>query len=1008
MGKKQKLRLLCAEGDREALQPVLDALQARGVGVSEKADTLLAVLSERFYADEALKTALLEAVSAGAAGVLPLRLDRAEQPPEIRTALYARNTIPADGRSPEQTAERILAALPEKKNRMGAALIAGAAALAVLAGVLIWRAVPKEEAPAESAAPVMAPEITIPDGLGLRLEDLQYIRNVVIVGDEAHFLTNGTPQPNQSAPSVHDYAVDNDWNGWFSKADGHEYAMTRYDDLRFLALMPRLQSLSFALVDIPALPDLSGTQLRTVEFYDCTVDRLDWFDAEMLDYVTIDGCPVEDFSPLSASVRMLRADFGFHDEISPDLSGFHPENLISLTLRGSPRKLKMPDLSGCGSLREVQLTNLPVESLDFLRGSNVHELKIEECGRLRDISALSETPGLTVLFINRCGQLRDFSPIGGCAGLQRVNLIANNLTDASFLEGLEKLKDIRLHGASLPNWNFLRSFEDKPYSLSFVFNGSCGDVSALERVKKFSWLCLLDVRNQSFSAIAPYLKDAQIEHLQIQTSRALDLSLIPRGTQRLALRSCSLVTDLSALPELSLSELRLEEMPRLTSLNGVQKLNAFGENATGELVISDCPRLTDWSAIEGAFLNTLELAGVYTLPDFSKLRFHALKLDSLDWLEDLSCLDALDGSYKSYQTFSLPGMGQIRDLSPVARVIASSGRLEVPPQLEEQARDLQQQGKIMWYEVVYPEGGWELDNSELSLLSLDELDTLPPALLRRVTTVAVAGDTVYDPGVYDVWNRWEGGEMRFYLAEHGTGEETRVNMGSIRDLSIFSALTGLRRLILVSQPIDSLEGIENMEMLQQLELKGCQKLTDVSPAFAVQSLEQLWLDHTPVSSVQGVQNLYRLNGLGLSYTQVSDLSPLEGLDCAEAMNSGGFQLELDSVPCKDFSPLAAVPRYRSLNLYNLDSALWLDTVGGLEIESFACGNTGLDGAALKKLLEEHPGLRNLNLSWNRKLTDLTPLLELDALEEVRVSRDMQAAVNSLNGKEYAFRLNIEG
>ena len=110
MGKRQKLRILCAEGDREALQPVLDALQARGVSVSEKADTLLAVLSERFYADEALKTALLEAVSAGASGVLPLRLDKAEQPPEIKTALYARNIIPADERSAEQTAERIIAA----------------------------------------------------------------------------------------------------------------------------------------------------------------------------------------------------------------------------------------------------------------------------------------------------------------------------------------------------------------------------------------------------------------------------------------------------------------------------------------------------------------------------------------------------------------------------------------------------------------------------------------------------------------------------------------------------------------------------------------------------------------------------------------------------------------------------------------------------------------------------------------------------------------------------------
>ena len=101
---RNKLRILCAEGDREALQPVLDALQARGVSVSEKADTLLAVLSERFYADETLKTALLEAVSAGGAGVLPLRLDRAEQPPESDRPLV-RNIIPADKRSPEQTAE---------------------------------------------------------------------------------------------------------------------------------------------------------------------------------------------------------------------------------------------------------------------------------------------------------------------------------------------------------------------------------------------------------------------------------------------------------------------------------------------------------------------------------------------------------------------------------------------------------------------------------------------------------------------------------------------------------------------------------------------------------------------------------------------------------------------------------------------------------------------------------------------------------------------------------------
>ena len=1008
MGKRQKLRILCAEGDREALQPVLDALAARGVGVSEKADTLLAVLSERFYADEALKTALLEAVSAGAAGVLPLRLDKAEQPPEIKTALYARNIIPADERSAEQTAERILAALPEKKNRMGAALIAGAAALAVLAGVLIWRAVPKEEAPVESAAPVMASEITIPDGMGLRLEDLQYVRSVVIVGDEAHFLSGGTPQPNQSAPGVHDYAVDNDWDGWFSKADGHEYALTRYDDLGFLALMPRLQSLSFALVDIPALPDLSGTQLRTVEFCDCTIDRLDWFDAEKLENVTIYGCPVTDFSPLNASAQSLRAEFGFSDEINPDLSGFHPENLISLSLNGSARELKMPDLGQCGKLHDVRLRNLSVEDLDFLRGGDIYQLEIDGLDRLRDLSGLAGMEHLSELQIHYCRQLRDYTPIGACTGLRRLIIDTDDdvIRDASFLEGLTSLHDLQLQG-NLPNLNFLRGMGEKKLPIVFCFRGRCADLSALESVKKYERLFLL-LYDADFSAAAPYLEHAQINSLALCAFRNLDLSLIPRDTMHLELTNCSIGQDLTGFPELYLTRLTLQDIPALRSLEGLQNLKRFQEVGKGALEIRNCPRLTDWSALEGKSLDGLELAGVYSLPDFSRLRFHSLKLDSLDWIEDLSCLDALDGSYKSYQTFSLPGMEQIRDLSPIARVIDKSGRLEVPPQLEEQARDLQQQGKIMWYEVVYPEGGWELDNAELSLLSLDELDTLPPALLRRVTTLAVAGDTVFDPNEYEVWNRWEGGTERFYLVDRAGREETPIPMGTITDLSAFSALTGLRRLILISQPIDSLAGLENMEKLQTLELKGCPKLTDVSPAFAVQSLENIRIEHMPVSSIQGVQNLYRLNGLGLDYTQVSDLSPLTECDFGEAEQAGGFDLSLDKIPCRDLSALSAIPHYRKLNVNNLDAALWREAIRGCRIEELDCVNSGIDNAALEGLLSEHPELRRLCISWTQGLTDLTPLLEMDALEEVRVSRDMQTAIDSLNGKNLRFRLNIEG
>ena len=422
----------------------------------------------------------------------------------------------------------------------------------------------------------------------------------------------------------------------------------------------------------------------------------------------------------------------------------------------------------------------------------------------------------------------------------------------------------------------------------------------------------------------------------------LDLGAIPADVMHLTLLECGFGRDLRALAGKTLTVLELENIPRLTSLDGLQELGAFGQNGTGSLSVSNCPRLSDWSALEGMSLNELRLAGVYSLPDFGSFVFHSLRLDSLDWMEDLRCLDALDADYPGYTSFSLPGMGQIRDLSPIARVI-SHGSLEVPPQLEEQAQELQQQGKISYYSVVYPQGGWELDRSELSLLSLDELNTLPNALLKRVTTLAVAGDTVYDPELFEVEYRWvDDGNFRC-LVDRASGEETRIRGGAVEDLHMFSALTGLRRLFLCDQPLSSLDGIQALEALEELNLKYCPKLSDVSPVFAMQNLKNLDMRGTPVQSIQGVQNLFRLQ--------------------------------------------------------------WLER--NSRIEQLWTGHAGLNDELLERLVREHPELRRLNLAWNEDLTDLTPVLALQELEYLELSEDMYAALDSLPGGDLPFELSIQ-
>ena len=78
---------------------------------------------------------------------------------------------------------------------------------------------------------------------------------------------------------------------------------------------------------------------------------------------------------------------------------------------------------------------------------------------------------------------------------------------------------------------------------------------------------------------------------------------------------------------------------------------------------------------------------------------------------------------------------------------------------------------------------------------------------------------------------------------------------------------------------------------------------------------------------------------------------------------------------------------------------------------YSCGKA--DGpedanALFAEFVRNHPELAELDIPWNDKLTDLTPLLELENLQKVRISANMEAARASLEGADYNFMLEIEG
>ena len=1014
---KKVIHLLCSDADRAALQPVLDALQAKGLRVSgevpEKNDLVLAVLSEGFYADDGKTKALLDLVAAGAENVLPLQLDSASIPDVLKNALYSRNIIPASERDAAHTAERIADALPKRKSKLPLILTTAALVLVAVVGLLIWQATLSRE-----TVPTMAePEIVIPSAYGLTQEDLDKIAMVSFISDQFYYFT-AEEMENGDFPLPVTHHMEDDGMHWDSTEDGRRLSMTRYsqEDLAFLKLLPNLRHLEMVLVDSETLPDLSElSALDTVMLADCTVSDLSCLAGNKLQYIGIYRCPVKNYSALSDCPELKECEIEFEFQEQADLSAFSPPSLEWAEFRHGPdlQELNLSGLASCPKLRILRLQyGLPIRDLSFLsQTSALEELTLEELPALADISSVGTLERLKNLYIGYCPRISDYSPIAGCTALEQIHLQCDNnpnaVRDASFLAELPKLRDIGLYSCNLYNMDFLESIAARQSSISLGFAGDIRDYSGLASVTHYEYLHV-NPRNWDFSAVLPYIQDATIDHLMLYECNGVDLSTLPAVTHDLSIRYGNL-TSLTGLKDIGIDRLELWDMQYLTTLDGLESLDHLIDGML-ELHITGCPRLRDFSALDGAYLEYLDLLGTYTVPDLGAFRTKVLRLESIEGLTELSCLDALNGDEGI--NLELVGLDALTELTPLWRL--HGDKLTVPPQVEEEAAALIEEGNFKEYAVEYPDGNWQPSDAEMILLSLDELDTLPASLLRRVKRLCIAGDQLIDYDRYDIWEDWEhrdeNGNPALQLHDRETDAVTPLTPGVITDLEKLSALTGLRVLYLYGQPLQSLDGIQALSSLEEFSAKGCTALSDVSALFALPELRSVDLKCTQVDSIQGVQNLWGLRSLNISNTKVDDLTPLAECDFSAAEDDNGFDLDCNELDLseEDFAAMGHIRRFQGLAFTDADPAIWIPALSDCEIQYFGAAGDLHSNEDLSSFAADHPELRELFLGWAEDITDLTPLLELENLERVSVNRDMREAVASLDGQSYGFELEIQG
>ena len=1023
---REKLTLLFAEADRERLQPVLDALREKGLQLREtgkepgRQAVVLAVLSEAFYADEALCERLLGLIGAGAENVLPLQIDSAPVPDTLKNAIYSRNIIPAEDRDAKLIAERITAALPKRKNRLPLLLGIGGAVLLIIAGILIAVSLLKKQGgPVEETA---KPVYAIPEGYGINERTLEDIQCVAIVGDDFRWYTRRDIEENGQMPSQDAFAYQGKENGeaaWFSKEDGHRYPLTRYDDLRFISRMPNLKNLYLIEVEADAemLPAMSEVpMLQTVYLSNCRIDSVEWLSGSKVRDLTIDGTPIRDCAPLTdcTLLRNLLIDLEGIRETS--FAGFAPQDLQRLIIQraGDLTEADLSALAGCSRLQEVFLQGLPLENVDFLADrSSLAILTLYSLEKLSDISAVGTLKSLTNLRIEYCRDLTDYSPIAGCTSLKRIEIhcdtAPDRLRDASFLRDLPKLGEIHLYSCNLRDMDFLEGIADNGKAVSLGFAGDIQDYSGLASISHYDYLHVnsrkYGNRYGDISAVLPYLQNCRIDILMLYECGNIDLSLLPDGLRVLSICRGDL-QDLSGLRSSRLSKLELAGCANLNSLNGLEAVeNLFDEKDRMELIIDECPRLTDFSALNGAFLSNLTLKEGFYVPDLSGIHMDSLCLNDIPDLEDLHVLDLLPDEQR-YARIDLAGLSGVQDLTPLRRL--QIGRLAVPPHLAEQAQEMKADRTVEIVEIVYPSGGWDPSDAEILLQSLEELQTLPKSILKHVKELRIAGDRIYDPQQFSIQEDWEhtdrNGNSGLTLYSFDTGEHIPVGNGFLTDLSPLADLTGLELLELYGQPIRDLNGIQDFASLEQFTAAYCPDLEDASPLFAVPDLCVIDLKRSPVRSIMGIQNLPDLVWLDISYTSVTDLSPLAACDLTAAYERGGLYLQCNSLDlgADGIAALGAIRAFSWLSFSDQDPAVWIPALADTAIQCFNCPNVFHSNADLTAFTADHPELQQLWLDWNPDITDLSCLTELEELTLVSVSYDMEKAAFSLQGKDLRF------
>ena len=478
----------------------------------------------------------------------------------------------------------------------------------------------------------------------------------------------------------------------------------------------------------------------------------------------------------------------------------------------------------------------------------------------------------------------------------------------------------------------------------------------LAPISKMTRLRKLDISQNPISNLGPLKSLTLLKNLDFSQTQVQDISAVQFAPNLVEIRgSGSQVEDLGPVQYLQkleivdLSETRIKDLSPLSNSQSIKRLS-----------LASCPlqsieslgtlRMLEFLNLSG--VNTSQLGAIAQLPSLNSLEINNTPVSSLNALSELVSLEKI-----SLDNTPISSLDPLMDLPKLTNVYCDK-----TPISERQALDFMREkpGTLVIYKSDDLNDWWKsLSTAWKHAIGAKDLILSQPS---KAQLQALANKKELD---------------------------LRGN-SAIEDVAPIRAFRNLESLLLDQTPITSLQALVALPELRILSFENTQ-VSSLEPLRGLENLEEINCSHTQVSTLLPLIGLQKLRKVQFDETRVGEILPLASLESLTLLSGENTLLRKEQV--LDF--LASNPDCLVL-FHEEELTVWWDDLQEHWRDVFR-QHISLTGNGLSsENLHAIEMLTNVNIEGNSRILSLLPLVQLQRLNTVQLTRTQVGDLSPLS------------